>query len=120
MWSNDGVVVAYFTLCPHDVRRDVLPRRIDHGAPDAVPAILLARLALDRSVQGRGLGEGLLIDALERATAAVSAAGGRLVVADAIDSGAAAFYEHYGFERCPDAPLRLVRKASDVARSLGM
>jgi predicted N-acetyltransferase YhbS len=120
VWSDDGVVVAYFSLCPHEVRREALPRRIGHGAPDAVPAILLARLALDRSLQGRGFGEGLLIDALERAAAAVSSAGGRLIVVDAIDGGAAAFYEHYGFARCPGGPLRLVRKSSEVARSLGM
>lgn len=118
-WADDGVVVAYFSLCPHEVRRAVLPRRIGRGAPDAVPAILLARLALDSSLQGQGLGESLLIDALERARAAVSAAGGRLIVVDAIDGDAAHFYEHYGFLRCPDVPLRLVRKASDVLRSLG-
>jgi GNAT superfamily N-acetyltransferase len=119
VWSDGGIVVAYFSLCPHEVRREILPRRIAHGAPDAVPAILLARLALDSSLQGQGLGESLLIDALERATAAVGAAGGRLIAVDAIDSSAAELYEHYGFVRCPDVLLRLVRKSSDVARSLG-
>jgi hypothetical protein len=57
------------------------------------------------------------VDALERATAAVATAGRRVVV-DAIDDRAARFYERYGFRPCPDLPLRLVRKASDVARSL--
>jgi GNAT superfamily N-acetyltransferase len=112
VWSDGGIVVAYFSLCPHEVRREILPRRIAHGA-------LLARLALDSSLQGQGLGESLLIDALERATAAVGAAGGRLIAVDAIDSSAAELYEHYGFVRCPDVLLRLVRKSSDVARSLG-
>ena len=79
--------------------------------------LLLARLALDSSLQGQGLGESLLIDVLERATAAVGAAGGRLIAVDAIDSTVAEFYEHYGFVRCPDVLLRLVRKSSDVARS---
>jgi predicted N-acetyltransferase YhbS len=120
VWCDDqAIVVAYFSLAPHEVRREILPIRIAHGAPDAVPAILLARLALHSSLQGQSLGESLLIDALERATAAVSAAGGRLVVVDAIDTNAASFYERYGFVRCPEVPLRLVRKASDIARSLG-
>ncbi len=120
MWCDaHAIVFAYFSLAPHELRREILPKRIAHGAPDTVPAILLARLVLDSSFQGQGLGESLLIDALERATAAVSAARGRLVVVDAIDNNAATFYERYGFVRCPDVPLRLVRKASDIARSLG-
>lgn len=116
--DDDGTIVAYFSLAPHEVRREILPRRIGHGAPGAVPAILLARLALHRTLHGQGLGEALLVDALERATAAVSAAGGRLIVVDALHADAARFYERYGFVRCPEVPLRLVRKASDVARSL--
>lgn len=119
VWADGGRVVAYFSLCPHEVRRGSLPGRLARDAPDAIPAILLARLALDTRLHGRGLGAQLLIDALDRSVMAVRAAGGRLIVVDAIDAAAARFYEHHGFTRLPATPTRLVLKASDAARSLG-
>lgn len=111
-------VLAYFTLAAHLVRRTDIPRAIGHGSPDAIPAVLLARLALDRSLQGKGLGGQLLLDALERAVEASQLAGARLVVVDAIDEPAVTFYRRHGFRPCPD-PRRLVRRTSDVAAALG-
>lgn len=119
VWRDGDAVVAYFSLCPHEVRRDALPANLAHGAPNVVPAILLARLALRRDLHGRRLGEALLLDALGRAVEAVDAAGGRLVVVDAIDDDASGFYQHYGFRSAAGAPMRLFRKASDVARAIG-
>jgi GNAT superfamily N-acetyltransferase len=119
IWVRPGsnVAVAYFTLAAHLVRRDEVPNGIGHGSPDAIPSILLARLALDRSLQGEGLGAQLLLDALERAVEASARAAARLVVVDAIDDTAARFYRRYGFRSCPD-PYRLVRKTSEVAGAL--
>jgi GNAT superfamily N-acetyltransferase len=115
--DESRVVVAYFTLAAHLVRRSEIPRRIGHGSPEAIPAVLLARLALARSLQGQGLGAQLLLDALERAVEASEQAAARLVVVDAIDDAAAAFYARYGFRPCPD-PLRLVRKTSEIRAAL--
>lgn len=119
VWTDaDGTVVGYFSLCPHEVRRDVLPAAFAHESPYAVPAILLARLALDVSLQGRGLGTDLVLDALSRAAEAVEIVGGRLIVVDAIDADAARFYEHHGFHAVPSRPARLFRKVSDVAAAV--
>jgi GNAT superfamily N-acetyltransferase len=118
VWTDEDLVVGYFSLCPHEVRRDELPSRLGHGAPHSIPAILLARLALDRRLHGQGLGASLLLDALGRATDAIEIAGGRLVVVDAIDEPARRFYEHHGFRAAPSRPARLFRKASDVAATL--
>ncbi len=118
VWSENNVVVGYFSLCPHEARRDELPSKLSHGAPHSIPAILLARLALDRSLHGQGLGASLLLDALTRATDAIEIAGGRLIVVDAIDESARNFYEHHGFRAAPSRPARLFRKASDVAAVL--
>lgn len=72
-------VVGYFTLAAHLLRRADVPKAVGRGAPDAIPAILLARLALDRSLQGQGLGARLLLDALESAVDASTRAAGRLI-----------------------------------------
>jgi GNAT superfamily N-acetyltransferase len=117
--SGDGIVVAYFTLAAHLIAKETLPKRVGRGSPSAVPAILLARLALDRSQQGRGLGAELLWDALSRAVAANRQAAARFVVVDAVDEHAASFYEHFGFERIPDRPNRLIQKMSSIEAALG-
>ena len=118
MWADDDRVVAYFSLCPHEVRREALPGGIARGSPDVIPAILLARLARHVELADRRVGGQLLVDALGRAVAAVEAAGGRFIVVDAIDDDALGFYSHHGFAPTP-TPYRLVMKASDARASLG-
>ena len=116
--SGDGVVVAYFTLAAHLVARESLTTRTGRGSPDVIPAILLARLALDGSLQGQGFGAELLWDSLSRAVAANRQAAARLVVVDAIDERAASFYEHFGFEPIPRNPSRLVQKMRSIEAAL--
>lgn len=64
------------------------------------------------------LGSRLLAEALHRAVAASDAAAARLVVVDAIDGDATAFYRRWGFIEVPENPLRLLRNMADVRRSL--
>jgi len=116
--TGDGMVRAYFSLAAHLVVRSSLPKRVGRGSPDSIPAVLLARLALDSGLRGQGLGGELLWDALSRACAAADIAAARVVVVDAIDSSAAAFYEHHGFRRIPENDYRLVQKVSDIAAAL--
>lgn len=119
VWHRgDKAVLAFFSLAAHVVRRAEVPGKVGRGSPDAIPAILLARLALDARLQGEGLGAELLWDALSRAVAAADAAGARLVVVDAIDDAAAAFYSHFGFRAPASQPLRLFQKVSDIAAAL--
>ncbi|HUH01966.1 MAG TPA: GNAT family N-acetyltransferase [Kofleriaceae bacterium] len=117
--AGDGVVVAYFSLAAHLLLRDVVPKRIGRGSPATIPAIMLARLALQRELHGQGLGGELLWDALSRAVEASEIAAARFVVVDAIDDDAARFYAHHGFTTIPGNPHRLVQKVSDVAAALG-
>ena len=121
VWRGDDyVVVAYFTLAPHVIERAELPTKIARGNLNEIPALLLARLALDLRYQGQGLGAELLTDALSRAVATSNQVGGRFIVVDALDEDAGRFYEHYGFVRCSEGALcRYVRKVSDIAVSLG-
>jgi predicted GNAT family N-acyltransferase len=114
VWTRgDAVVVAYYSLAPHLIENAELPRRLGHGDPGRIPAILLARLALGDELHGSGLGGVLLHDALSRAVAASQQVGGRYVVVDAIDHDAELFHQHYGFTATP-RQARLVRKVSDI------
>lgn len=112
-------VVGYFSLTMGSVLRQDAPAKLVRGLPAyPVGMVLLARLAVDRWEQGRGLGGTLLAEALRKALAAGDAAAARLVVVDAIDESAARFYERYGFIRAPEHPLRLHRRMKDIARSV--
>lgn len=113
-------VVGYFSVAPHVVERDEAPRSIGRGAPSQIPAILLAKFALDRRVQGRGLGRELLVVALTIIIDAARAAGGKVVVVDAIDEAAAKFYEHHDFIAVPGNPHRFIQKLSTIATALDM
>jgi predicted N-acetyltransferase YhbS len=112
-------VVGYFSLTMGSVLRSEAPAKLVRGLPNYPPGmVLLARLAVDQAHQGAGLGALLLAEALRKAVIAGKAAAARLVVVDAIDEQAARFYEHYGFIRAPEHPLRLYRRMKDVRASL--
>jgi GNAT superfamily N-acetyltransferase len=114
---DDDTVLAYYSLTGHVLQRDRLPKSIGRGSPDEVPAVLLARLALDHSLHGHGHGGELLLDALARVVVATSQVAARFVVVDALHDTAATFYEHHGFRRIPNT-LRLVMKISDAAAAM--
>jgi GNAT superfamily N-acetyltransferase len=119
VWHDgDRAVLAHYTLTAHLLRREALPRALGRGGPREIPSVLLARLALDRSLHGQGLGGALLAEALARVESATQTVAARFVVADAIDEPAVAFYEHHGFRRLPEA-LRLVQGLRDIAAALG-
>jgi GNAT superfamily N-acetyltransferase len=112
-------VAGYFSLTMGSVLRAQAPPRLVRGLPAyPVGMVLLARLAVDRSEQGQGLGALLLAEALRKAVAAGEAAAARLVVVDAIDDDAAKFYSHHGFIAAPGYPLRLYRRMKDIRASL--
>jgi GNAT superfamily N-acetyltransferase len=118
--SETTSIVGYFAIAPHLVERDAVPAQIGRGAPRQIPAVLLAKLALDQRSQGTGLGRVLLVRALEKIVDVAKNAGGKLVVVDAIDDEAAEFYEHHDFVPVPGNTHRLVMKISTVARELGI
>jgi GNAT superfamily N-acetyltransferase len=110
-----GRVVGYHAVSAASVARDEATARAARGmARHPVPAVLLARLAVDRSVQGHGLGAWLLRDATLRALSAAEELGIRVMLVHAIDDEAAAFYERFGFERSPTDRLNLQMLIKDI------
>lgn len=118
--TRGSAVVGYFTLAAGSVRRDETPARVAKGlAAHPVPVILLARLAVDVAEKGKGVGAGLLKDALLRAVQAADIVGCRAVLVHAKDDAAKAFYQRFGFEPSPADPFGLFLLMKDIRASLG-
>lgn len=113
--SRSGLVVGYHSLAVGAVEHDSAPRRVGQGlARHAVPVMLLARLAVDRSAQGRGLGKALLKDAILRTAQAADIAGIRALLVHAKDEEARAWYERFDFEPSPTDPFHLFLLMKDI------
>jgi len=108
-------VVGYYSLCPGSVLREEATERVaKHQPAYPIGIILLARLAVDYSEQGQGLGQALLKDALLRASQAADIIGARAVLVHAIDEEARKFYMHFDFEPCPVNDLHLLLLMKDL------
>lgn len=117
---DGGRVIGYYGLAPTSIVPLQLPRSIRTGQPpDPVPCLLLGQLATDERWAGKGVGSGLLKHALERCVTASGLIGGRALVVNAVDDGAATFWRRWGFLPSKDDPLTLFRSISDIAASLG-
>ena len=118
--SVRGRVVAYYALAAHAVARRDAPSRIARGVPDPVPAALIAKLALDRSLHGQRLGDVLLADALERiVSASDSGLAVRAIVVDAATESGRALYSRFGFVPVPGRAGRMIVRAETIASVLG-
>jgi GNAT superfamily N-acetyltransferase len=112
-------VVGYYSITAGSIAYESATTRTAKGlAQHPVHVALLARLAVDRTLQGRRLGEALLKDALLRIEKAADILGIRAVLVHAIDENARSFYERYDFEPCPDDPLHLLLLMKDLRRIL--
>ncbi|MCF4164665.1 GNAT family N-acetyltransferase [Zavarzinia compransoris] len=104
----DKRVAGYYALASGALAHVDAPGRIKRNMPDPVPMAVLGRLAIDRSMQGRGLGVALLQDAVLRVKQAGAIMGIRGVLVHAISEEARAFYEHHGFIPSVTSPLTLL------------
>lgn len=101
-------ILGYYALTVCEIFTEELPEDLARKLPRKTPGVRLGRLAVDRSMQGQGLGEHLLMDAIERSRRVLEHVGVHALFVDAKDERAAAFYRKYGFRPLPDDPLRLV------------
>lgn len=105
--SSDRII-GYYSLAVGAVAHAEAPLRIVKGlALHPVPVMLLARLAVDNAMKGKGLGAALLHDALARTLQAADIAGIRAVVVHAKNDEARRFYEHFDFDPSPTDPYHL-------------
>ena len=112
-------VVGFYTLAYGSVSHEQAPHRVRAGlARHPIPVLVLARLGVDLGEQGKGLGKGLLKDALLRALQAADIAGLGAVVVHAKNQSAGAFYLKYGFEPSPIDDLHLMLLMKDLRQTL--
>ena len=117
---RDQTIIGYYTIVAGEVRHTDAPERVVKGMPrHPIPLLLLARLAVHREWQGRGIGAGLLLDALGRTLQVADVIGVRALAVHAKDSSAAAFYRHFGFVPSPTDNRHLYMLIKDIRSAAG-
>ena len=107
--DQPSLILGFYSLCPASMDFARTAAVLTRGlARHEVPVYRLGRLAVDLSVQGRGLGGGLLVAAAKRCMAVAAEVGGIALLIDAKDDTTAQWYESHGALRLNDAPLSLL------------
>lgn len=119
--TGENRVVGYYALAAASVAHADAPERFTKGARRSpIPVILLARLGVDATAQGQGLGAALVKDAMIRAHQASSSIGARALVIHAESDEARSFYEHLAeFDSSPSDPFHLMMLMTDIEAILG-
>jgi predicted N-acetyltransferase YhbS len=116
---RENRVVGYYALAAGSVHKHEIPERIGKGlANHPVGVVLLARLAVDVTQKGKGVGKALLFDALKRIEQAADVVGVRAVMVHAIDDQARRYYEHFNFDRSPVDPFQLMLLLKDIRKAM--
>jgi GNAT superfamily N-acetyltransferase len=115
----DEIIVGFYTLVVGEVAFADAPERLKKGlARHPVPIMLLARLAVSQSCQGKQIGAGLLRDAMLRTMQAADIAGIRALAVHAKDDAASAFYRHFDFLPSPSDAHHLFVLIKDLRAAL--
>ncbi|MGH8655736.1 MAG: GNAT family N-acetyltransferase [Gammaproteobacteria bacterium] len=117
--SDPKRVLGCYTLSPGAIEFAQVPQVVRKGLGQyEVPVFRLARLAVDKSAQGQGLGSQLLLSAGERCLAIAAVVGGMALAIDAKDERAAQWYEGFGALKLFDSPRQLVLPLATIAAAL--
>jgi GNAT superfamily N-acetyltransferase len=116
----NNVVMGYYSLVFSSVKQEDAPLSIQIGMPANYPGpvMLFARFAVDKNLQGQGIGTSLLKDAFLRTVEASEIGGLAAILVDAIDEKMVTFYKNYGFSDCPGAERKLMISIKDVRAHL--
>ena len=106
--GDTGIVVAFYASCTASITKSTATAKAGHRQPQEIPAILLARMAVDEKHHHQGLGGGLLKHCVTTAMEISERVGVRLLLVHAKDDEAKSFYMHYDFEASPIDELTLM------------
>lgn len=125
--SGEAVVLGYYSINAHAVEGQDLPERLAQRAPrhGQIPAAYLSIIGVDQSMQGLGLGQVLMVDALKRMISLSEEIGLAVVILDVLQEGSdadiqrrAAFYQRIGFQALPSRPSRMFFAIQDIRAAL--
>ncbi len=109
-----SAVVGYYALAAGSVLHAAAPGAVRRNMPEPIPVIVLGRLAVHSAWSGRGIGSGLLKDAVLRSLRLSGDLGVRALLCHAINESAKAFYLHHGFIESPLDPLTVLLSLSKL------
>lgn len=112
-------ILGYYSTSASSIEFENIPQNLSKKLPKyPAPSMLIGRLAVDKQVQGKKLGETLLIHALNRAVRATSEMAIFAVRVDALDEEAKQFYLRYGFVPFKDKEFSLLLPMKTIIKSL--
>ena len=111
-------VVGFYALATGSVERDLATGNFSRGMPEPIPVIVIGRLAIDQSCQGKRLGAALLKDAMLRTLAILKNVGVRGILVHAISDDAKSFYLKYGFQESLIEPMTLLLSVKNIRKHL--
>lgn len=94
--NEDKSVVGYYSIAMGTIKRQSIPKTLQRNAPNEIPVAILCRLAVDLNYSGQGLGEAMLVNAIERVENISSQIGCAAILVHYLD-GMDLFYRQYGF-----------------------
>lgn len=112
---EDGRVIGFYALANGAIGHSDVRGRAKRNMPDPIPAVILARMAVDDKHQGIGLGSAMLQSAIETTLAAAKTIGIACLIVHAQDADARNFYLRFGFELSPTDPLHLIVLLRDIS-----
>jgi len=117
--DNTSLVHGFYSISPASVEFSRAPDVVKRGlARYDVPVFRLGRLAVDKSMQGKGLGGQLLLSAGRRCLRASQEVGGVALLIDARNEGIARWYAGYAALPLLDAPLSLLLPLTTIRTAL--
>jgi GNAT superfamily N-acetyltransferase len=116
--SKPTEILGFFTLASCEILVEKLPRKYAKKYPARTPAAKLARLAVKKNLQRKGLGTQMMVNAIERILKVSEHLGIIGFFVDAKNDEARTFYEQFGFIPLPDNPLALFLPLSTLRRAL--
>lgn len=115
---NEHQVIGYYALAAGAISLQDASGRFRRNMPEPIPVAILARLAVDQSCQGQGIGRALFRDGARRVIHAADTIGIRGIVVHAISEEAKAFYQALGFDPSPADPMTLLVTLTDLRATL--
>lgn len=115
---EDNAVIGYYSLAVGAIAREDTSGKVHRNMPDPVPVMVLGRLAVDADWQGKGIGIGMLKDAIQRTIIVSEQAGIRALLVHALSDKARGFYQHWGFHESPTNDMTLMITLDEARKAM--